>query len=106
MLDADKVSAIRAKAEVLAGRSLGEQGDLLAEMAAQRACAYCNRPDIPVEMEQAVAALALAMTAGEGDVKSVTRGDTAIAYFDSASQSALTALTPFRRLATVGVGNA
>lgn len=101
MVDADKVSSIRAKAEVLAGRSLGEQGDLLAEMAAQRACACCNRPDIPAEMEQAVAALVLSMTAGEGDVKSVTRGDTAISYFVSPSQSALDTLEPWRRLGTV-----
>lgn len=104
MVDADKVSAIRAKAEVLAGQSLGEQGDLLAGMAADRACAYCHRPDIPEEMEQAVASLALAMRGGEGDVKSVTRGDTAVAYFDSAAQTALCALNPFRRLATVGEG--
>ena len=106
MADADKLSAIRVKAEALAGRSLGKQGDLLVEMAAQRACAWCNRPDIPVEMEQAVAALVLSMTAGEGDVKSVTRGDTAISYFDSGARNAMDALAPWRRLATVGVGNA
>ena len=55
MVNADKLSAIRAKAEALAGRSLEEQGDLLVEMAAQRACAWCSRTDIPAEMEQAVA---------------------------------------------------
>lgn len=104
MVGADKVSAIRVKAEALAGQSLGEQGILLAEMAAQRACAYCHRPDIPVEMEQAVAALLLAMRGGEGDVKSVTRGDTAVAYSESPAQSALAALAPWRRLGTVEVG--
>lgn len=103
MVDADKLSAIRVKAEALAGRSLGEQGDLLVEMAAQRACAWCNRPDIPVEMEQAVAALVLSMEAGEGNVKSITRGDTAVAYAESPGQSALDALAPWRRLGTVGV---
>ena len=100
MVDADKVAAIRVKAEALAGRSLGEQGDLLAEMAAQRACAYCSRPDIPVEMEQAVAALVLSIT-GEGDVKSVTRGDTEVAYAESPARSVLEALAPWRRLGTV-----
>ena len=54
MTGADKVAAIRAKAEVLAGRSLGDNGDALMEMAAQRACAWCNREDIPEDMEQAV----------------------------------------------------
>lgn len=43
-------------------------------MAVQRACAYCNRPDVPEEMEQAVAALVLALADGGegGAVKSVT----------------------------------
>lgn len=104
MTGPDKLAAIRVKAEALAGQSLEEQGDLLVEMAADRACAYCHRADIPTEMEQAVAALALSMKAGEGDVKSITRGDTAVAYFDSAAQAALRALDPFRRLATVEVG--
>lgn len=104
MAGADKLTAIRRKAEALAGQSLGENGEALAEMAAQRACAYCCRPDIPEEMEQAVAALLLSMRTGEGSVKSVTRGDAAIAYFDSAEAGALALLAPFRRLGTVGVG--
>ena len=57
MVTADKRAAILAKAELLAGRSLGDSGNDLTEMAVQRACAYCNRPDVPEEMEQAVAAL-------------------------------------------------
>lgn len=61
MVTADKRAAIRGKAELLAGRSLGDSGDELTEMAVQRACAYCNRPDVPEEMEQAVAALVLAL---------------------------------------------
>ena len=64
-MDADKVTAIRAKAEALAGQSLGEHGDALVEMAMQRACAVCQRSDIPEEMEQAVAALVLSMAEGE-----------------------------------------
>ena len=50
MVSADKVFAIRAKAEALAGRSLGDHGTALTEMAAQRACAWCCREDIPEEM--------------------------------------------------------
>ena len=57
MVAADKVASIRAKAEVLAGHSLGDNGDALTEMAAQAACAWCNREDIPEEMETVVAAL-------------------------------------------------
>ena len=57
MVAADKVASIRAKAEVLAGHSLGDNGDALTEMAAQAAMAWCNREDIPEDMEQAVAAL-------------------------------------------------
>ena len=102
MLTADKVKAIRDKAEALAGQSLGEQGDLLAEMAAQRAMAYCQRPDIPEEMEQAVAALLLAMAEGE-QAKTVQRGDTSITY--DVGKTALKApeslLTPFCRLGRV-----
>lgn len=104
MVGADKLSAIRRKAEALAGQSLGDHGEVLTEMAAQRACAYCCRPDIPEEMEQAVAALLLSMRGGEGDVKSVTRGDAAVTYFGSAEAGALALLAPFRRLGTVGVG--
>ena len=100
MVSADKVAAIRAKAEVLAGRSLGDNADALTEMAAQRACAWCNREDIPEDMEQAVAALVLAMEGGEGGaVKSVTRGDTSVTYAVSGGLSpALAGLAPWRRL--------
>ena len=50
MVGADKVSAIRAKAEVLAGRSLGDNGDALTEMVARAAMAWCSREDIPEDM--------------------------------------------------------
>ena len=56
MSGADKAAAIREKAERLAGRSLGENGDALTEMAMERACAWCGREDIPEAMEQAVEA--------------------------------------------------
>ncbi len=105
MTGADKVAAIRAKAEALAGRSLGDHGAALTEMAAQRACAWCCREDIPEEMEQAVAALVLAMEGGEsgGAVKSVTRGDTSITYAVGENGSpALAGLAPWRRLGRLG----
>ena len=99
-MDADKVKAIRAKAEVLAGQDLGEHGDALVELAAQAALAHCQREDIPEEMEQAVAALAVSGALGGGEsVKSVTRGDTAITYaVDSGSGGVWDRLAPFRRL--------
>ena len=97
MIGADKVAAIRAKAEVLAGRSLGDNGDALTEMAAQRACAWCCREDIPEDMDQAVATLALAMEGGA--VKSVTRGNTSVSYdVREGGSSALAELAPWRRL--------
>lgn len=101
-MDIDKVKAIRDKAEALGGQSLGEHGDLLVELAAQRACAYCQRQDIPEEMEQAVAALALALQ-GDETAKSIQRGDTSITY--DVTKTALKApeslLRPFCRLGRV-----
>lgn len=119
MAGAEKIRAIREKAEALAGRSLGETGDALAAIAAQRAMAYCCREDIPEEMEQAAASLALAlreqsgdggigMGAGSGAIRSIQRGDTSITYAAGGSASALSsggtagalaALAPWRRLA-------
>lgn len=103
MIGADKVAAIRAKAEALAGRSLGDHGTALTEMAAQRACAWCRREDIPEDMEQAVAALALTMEGGEGGtVKSVTRGDTSVTYdVGEGGAPALAGLAPWRRLGRI-----
>lgn len=89
MTGTDKAAAIREKAERLAGRSLGENGDALTEMA----------------MEQAVAALLLDMEGREAAVKSVTRGDTAVTYAVSDGQSAaLAGLTPWRRLGRLKEG--
>ena len=104
MVTTDKLAAIRGKAELLAGRSLGDGGDDLTEMAVQRACAYCNRPDVPEEMEQAVAALVAALADGGegGAVKSVTRGDTSVTYATaSGGLLGLEALAPWRRLGTL-----
>ena len=102
MIGSDKVKAIRDKAEALGGQSLGEHGDLLVEMAAQRACAYCQRTDIPEEMEQAVAALVLALN-GDETAKTIQRGDTSITY--DVAKTALKApeslLKPFCRLGRV-----
>ena len=102
MIDAEKLKAIRDKAEALGGQSLGVHGDLLVEMAAQRACAYCQRQDIPEEMEQAVAALVLALN-GVETAKSIQRGDTSVTY--DVTQTALKApeslLRPFCRLGRV-----
>jgi len=101
-MDIDKVKAIRDKAEALGGRSLGDDGDLLVELAAQRACAYCQREDIPEAMEQAVAVLVLALQ-GEERAKTIQRGDTSITY--DVSNPALKApeslLKPFCRLGRV-----
>lgn len=56
------VQAVRAKAEFLnGGASLGNGGDLLAEIAIQKALAWCQRRDVPEDMEQAVAVLLLAL---------------------------------------------
>lgn len=89
----------------LAGRSLGENGDALTEMAMERACAWCGREDIPEAMEQAVAALLLNMEGREAAVKSVTRGDTSVTYAVSDGQSAaLAGLAPWRRLGRLKEG--
>lgn len=62
MVPAETVRAVRAKAELLnGGASLGEAGDALTELAVQKALAHCRRRDVPEDMEQAVAALALAL---------------------------------------------
>ena len=94
-MDQAQREAIRKKAEVLAGEDLGKDGDMLVDMAVQRACAYCQRRDVPEEMEQAVAVLVLSLQERDG-VKSVTRGDTAVTY--QSRGDPLTFLAPFRRL--------
>ena len=107
MVGADKVAAIRAKAEVLAGRSLGDNGDALTEMAAQRACAWCNREDIPEDMEVVIAALTVSLAEGREAVKSLTRGDTSVTYDTNAGVTglaSLTALAPWRRLGQLKEG--
>ena len=105
MVGADKVSVIRAKAEALAGHSLGDNGDTLTEMAAQAACAWCNREDIPEDMETVVAALTVSLAEGREAVKSLTRGDTSVTYDTGggmAGLASLAALAPWRRLGRLG----
>ena len=107
MVGADKVAAIRAKAEVLAGRSLGDNGDALTEMTAGAAMAGCNREDIPEEMETVVAALTVSLSEGREAVKAVTRGDTSVTYDTNAGMTglaSLTALEPWRRLGQLKQG--
>ena len=95
-----QLDAILTKAEALAGGSLWETGAALVEMACARALSHCNRPDIPEEMEQAVAALAVGLASRESGVKSVTRGDTSVTYQDGAgAEYAL--LAPWCRLGTL-----
>ena len=77
-----------------------DQGAMLAELAGDSACAFCNRADIPKEMEQAVAMLLLELQEGCGSVSSVRRGDTAVTY-KPAQSAAKAALRPFCRLGTV-----
>jgi len=95
--------AILTKAEALAGEPLGDTGALLVEIACARALAHCSRSDIPEEMEQAVAALAVGLASRESGVKSVTRGDTSVTYQDEKNvEYAL--LAPWRRLGTLREG--
>ena len=103
---AERVPAIREKAEGLLGRSLGENGDSMTSMVVLWALAYCRREDIPEAMELPLAQL-VAATAGGNDgaaVKSLTRGDTSITYDMSAAAGAgpMAGLAPFRRLGRLG----
>ena len=101
-MDIDKVKAIRDKAEALGGQSLGAHGDLLVEIAAQRAMAYCQREDIPAEMEQAVAELVLTLQEG-APPKTIQRGDTSITYCvtEASLKPPERLLAPFCRLGRV-----
>ena len=101
MIGADKVAAIRAKAEVLAGHSLGDNGDALTEMAAQAACAWCNREDIPEDMEDAVALMAAALAGERSAIKTIKRGDTSVTCDTDGGALGLPVvsfLAPWRRL--------
>lgn len=95
-----QLDAILTKAEALSGGGLGDKGAALVEIACARALAHCSRPDIPEEMEQAIAALAVGLASRESGVKSITRGDTSVTYQDGAgAEYAL--LAPWRRLGTL-----
>lgn len=105
MIGADKVAAIRAKAEILAGRGLGDNADALTEMTAGAAMAWCNREDIPEDMEMVVAALTVSLSEGREAVKAVTRGDTSVTYDTGVmGLTGLDALAPWRRLGQLKEG--
>lgn len=97
-----QLQSILDKARLLAGEDLGEDGQALAELATQRACAWCQREDIPPEMEQAVAALVLRLRE-DGQLKSLTRGDTSFTFEAQDSWGQL--LAPFRRLGRLKEGD-
>ena len=102
---ADRVPAIRAQAELLLGRSLGQQGDSLTSMVVLWALAYCCREDIPAAMELPLAQLVAAAADGSDGaaVRSITRGDTSVSYaVADGSAGALAGLAPFRRLGRPG----
>lgn len=105
---ADKIPAIRSKAELLLGRSLEENGDALTSMVVLWALAYCSREDIPEAMELPLAQLVVATAEGGGStIKALTRGDTSITYdTGSGSGNPLAGLAPFRRLGSPGGGAA
>lgn len=98
----DQLRRIWHMAEVLSGEKISEErAMILAQMAAENACAFCNRADIPAEMEQAVARVMLELENPCEDVSRVQRGDTAVTY-RSAQGGVQAALRPFCRLGTVG----
>ena len=111
MLRKGQVCSVREKAELLGNVSLGENGDALAEIAIQRALAWCQREDMPEAMEQAAAeallALFRALPRADEDT-SVTFSTPASSAGGSAStlsggkgglpSAALEALAPWRRL--------
>lgn len=107
MVTEEKLAAILEKAEALVGNPLGEYGEDLAAIAAAMACAWCNRDDIPEDMEGVVAALIVSLSDGREAVKAVTRGDTSVTYDTGggmAGLASLTALAPWRRLGQLKEG--
>ena len=101
MVDADKLAAILKKAEALVGEPLGEYGEDLTGIAATLACAWCNRDDIPEDMEDAVALMVAALDGDGSAVKTIKRGDTSITYDTGGGVlglSVISFLAPWRRL--------
>lgn len=101
MVTEEKLAAILEKAEALVGNPLGAYGEDLTAIAAALACAWCNRDDIPEDMEGVVAAMTASLAGGRETVKAVTRGDTSVSYDTSggmAGLASLAALAPWRRL--------
>ena len=77
---------------------LGDNGDALTEMAASAAMAWCNREDIPEDMEGAVALMVAALAGESGAVKTIKRGDTSVTYDNGSDAKYLAFLNPWRRL--------
>ena len=98
-----QLERILALSEALAGEPFGERGLTLAQIAAERAMAFCCREDVPPEMEQAVASLLCAVHSRESGVKSVTRGDTAVA-FETAQNAEFALLRPWCKLGVLKKG--
>ena len=98
MVAAEKLEAILKKAETLMGGPLGEYGEDLAGIAAALACGWCNREDIPDDMENAVALMTAALAGEPGAVKTIKRGDTSVTYETGRTSGILAFLAPWRRL--------
>lgn len=82
--------------------SAPQQAELLLDTVTGAVTAWCNRKDIPEEMEGAMAIL-LARVLRDGaerPVSTVKRGDTAITYADQGGVDMGTLLEPFVRLKT------
>jgi len=112
MVPEKTLRAVLEKAAALnGGTSLGENAAPLAEMVIQKALAFCQRQDVPEDMEPAAAALLLALWRGlprsggdeggagdtqamswealaaSGAVKSIQRGDTAITFHSGGTET-------------------
>lgn len=78
------------------------QAELLLDTVTGAVTAWCNRTDIPEEMEGAMAILLAKMLQDGADrpVSTVKRGDTAITYADRGGVDMMGLLEPFVRLKT------
>lgn len=101
MVAAEKLETIQKKAEALVGEPLGEYGEDLTGIAVALACAWCNREDIPEDMEDAVALMAAALAGERSAIKTIKRGDTSVTYDTDGGALGLPVvsfLAPWRRL--------
>lgn len=72
----------------------------LFEVALLNSLAYCNREDVPYKMEGAVALVLADMLerGGENKVRSLTRGDVSVSYFEGDVKESL---VPFVKMRAV-----